>query len=323
MKEGTITLPGLDDIYAAAKRLVPYNVRTPLVPLETADASKQIFLKLENLQHIGVFKVRCMGNILLSTAPETLENGVYTASSGNAGIGLAWMARELGIAARVYIPRSGPQSKLERMRRYGATIEVLDDDDWWQIILRAGHDADPGFYVDAVRSPVALAGNGTMAMEILEQLPSVENVVVPFGGGGVACGIGNMLKALKSSIRLIVAECETAAPVAAALDAGKPVNVETRPSFISGAGAPCVLAEMWPLVNELVEKSVVISQDQVADAIRLIFKERHVAAEGAGGLALAGALADAGIKGKTVCLVSGGNIDAAMMTTILAGATPG
>ncbi|MFT5134125.1 MAG: threonine dehydratase [Gammaproteobacteria bacterium] len=311
--------PTLDEIRAASKRLAPYTVRTPLLRLNIDDRANEIYLKLENLQAIGVFKVRSMGNAMLSADEETLRDGVYTASSGNAGIGLAWMANILGVKATVYAPESGPAGKLLTMEEFGATIQIMPDDDWWQIIQNAGHREDPGFYVDAVRSPTALAGNATMGLEIIEQLPDVDSIIVPFGGGGVACGIASAVRSLKPGTSIIVAESETAAPVTAALKAGLPVTVKTQPSFISGAGAPSVLEEMWPLIQNMVDATIVRPAAEVADAVRVLFERNRVVVEGAGALPVAAALSDKTATGKTVCVVTGGNIDVDIMVKILLG----
>ena len=318
MTEAPIIAPDLHEIRAASNLIAPYIVRTPLLRLNISDKSKHIYLKLENLQPIGVFKVRSMANVMLSEDKDTLGKGVYTASSGNAGIGLAWMADKLGFAARVYVPESGPVTKLDAMKALGAEIEVLSNDDWWQIIENSGHPEDPGFYVDAVRSRAALAGNATMGLEIIEQLPAVDSIIVPFGGGGVACGIASAIAELKPDTKIIVAESETAAPVTAALEAGLPVTIETQPSFISGAGAPSVLKEMWPLVSAMVNGTVVVPAMEVANAVSILFGKNRIVAEGAGALPVAGALAG-NTTGSTVCVVTGGNIDPEMITKILSG----
>ena len=310
--------PTLAEIKSASNRITEYAIRSPLIKLNVPESDREIYLKLENLQPIGVFKVRSMGNAMLEQDASSLKQGVYTASSGNAGIGLAWMAKKLGLAARVYTPQSGPKGKLDTMRTLGASIEVLSDDDWWQVIVNSAHPEDPGFYVDAVRSPAALAGNATMGLEIVEQLPDVDQVIVPFGGGGVACGIASALKALKPDTKMIVAESDTAAPVSAALVAGEPKMVETRPSFISGAGAPIVLNEMWPLVEKLVDSSLVVPASEVAEAVTTLLLKNHVLTEGAGALPVAAALGSE-LKGKTVCVVTGGNIDREILGKILAG----
>ncbi|MCZ6774596.1 MAG: pyridoxal-phosphate dependent enzyme [Proteobacteria bacterium] len=309
--------PTLDEVHAAAKLLAPHIVRTPLLRLEVSDTPNEIFLKLENLQPIGVFKVRSMGNAMLSVEDGALRQGVYTASSGNAGLGLAWMAQRLDIPATVYAPGSAPAAKLDAVRDFGASVQRLDDDEWWKIIEMGGHPKDPGLYVDAVRSPAALAGNATIGLEIIEDLPDVDTVFVPFGGGGVACGISSAIRAIKADTRIVVAESDAAAPVTAAFKKGRPVTIAMQPSFISGAGAPSVLTEMWPLVSRLVDSTVVMPVSEVAAAVRLLFEKNQVVAEGAGAISVAGALANRAGSGKTVCVVTGGNIDADVMAKIL------
>jgi threonine dehydratase len=172
-------------------------------------------------------------------------------------------------------------------------------------------------YIDAVRSPSALAGNGTIGLEIVEQLPDVDTIIVPFGGGGVACGIASAIRALKPGVRLIIAESDAATPLTAALQAGRPVPVTVRPSFISGAGAPSVLEEMWPLVSEFVDATVVSPVAEVAAAMKLLVERNDVVAEGAGAIPVAGALGCNAEHGKTVCVVTGGNIDPDVMAKIL------
>ena len=322
MIDKALSAPALADIRTAAEVLTPYITRSPLLQLMPDDRSNEIFLKLESLQPIGAFKVRPIGNVLLNKDPATLQNGVYTASSGNAGLGLAWMANELELAATVYAPEFAPKDKLATVRKLGADVQLLTDSEWWQIIVNGGHPPDPGVYVDAVRDRTAMAGSGTIGLEIVEQLPDVDTVVIPFGGGGLSCGIAAAIRALKPEIRIIVAESTAAPPVTAALQAGKPTAVEMKPSFISGAGASTILAEMWPLVSELVDDTVVVPVSGVADAIRLLFVRNKIVAEGAGAIAVAAALAENKNFGKTVCVVSGGNINPEVMASILRSQEP-
>ena len=309
--------PALADIHRAAESLAPYIIRSPLLQLKPGGRSSEILLKLEHLQAIGAFKIRPMGNVLLNADSAALQKGVYTASSGNAGLGLAWMANELGLTATVYAPETAPPDKLAAMRQLGAEVQLLSADEWWQVIVNSGHPDAAGVYIDAVRDPSAMAGNGTIGLEILEQAPDVDTVMIPFGGGGLSCGIAAAVRAIKPDTRIIVAESDAATPLTAALQAGRPVTVEMKPSFISGAGASCVLEEMWPLVSELVDDTVVVPVDDVANAIRLLFERSKVIAEGAGAIALAAALAEDNKFGKTVCVVSGGNIDPQVMAAIL------
>jgi threonine dehydratase len=317
MTNKALKAPALSEIQAAATALAPFVIRSPLMPLQHDGRSGDIFLKLENLQAIGAFKCRPMGNVLLNADSAQLQKGVYTASSGNAGLGLAWMARELGLAATVYAPESAPPDKLAAIRALGAQVRTLPDNQWWQIIEGCGNPDDSGLYVDAVRDPAAQSGNGTIGLEIFDQAPDVDTVIVPFGGGGLSCGIAAAMRALQPDTRIIVAESDAATPLTAAMQAGRPVPVEHKPSFISGAGAVSVLEEMWPLVSELVDDTVVVTVADVAAAVKLLFERNKIVAEGAGAIALAAALANEGAYGKSVCIVSGGNIDPAGMTAIL------
>lgn len=317
MKNATPFVPSLNDIRAAANSLAPYIIRTPVLRLNTPDNAQEIYLKLENLQPIGAYKARSMGNILLSADADTLRHGAYTASSGNAGLGLAWIAQKLGISARIYAPQSSPPAKLDAIRKFGGHIHLLSHEDWWRIIEYGGHATDPGLYADAVRSPAALAGNGTIGLEIMEQLPDVARIIVPFGGGGIVCGIAAAVRALHADTRIVIAESDAATPATAAFKEGRPVQVEMQPSFISGAGAPCVLKEMWPLIQTLVDETRVVPVSGVAAAIRFMCAHNHVVAEGAGAISVAAALAEPTMTGKTVCVVSGGNIDPEIIAKIL------
>lgn len=319
MPEATPRTPTLDEARDAAERLAPYIIRTPLLRLNLQDDPRPIYLKLENLQPIGAFKVRPVGNVLLRAAADEQPATVYTASSGNSGLALAWMARQVGLRARIYAPETAPAAKLDAIRALGAEIRILREPEWWQIIENRGHPEDAGLYIDAVRDSRAVAGIATLGLEIVEQLPEVETVIVPFGGGGALCGIASAVCALKPGTRIVAAESSAAQPLTAALREGRPVQVPTAPSFISGIGAPSVLVEMWPIIERLVHGTVVVSTDEVAEAIRLLFLRNRVVAEGAGAVSVAAALANGVAGGATVCVVTGGNIDPAVFCRILDG----
>jgi len=313
--------PLLDEIRLAASRLNGLAVRTPLIRLNYPDSPCEIYLKLENLQPVGSFKIRALGNLLRSTDPAKLLDGVYTASTGNSGYTLAWLGRKLGIPVTVYVPDTAPQGKCELMRRMGARLKVLSYARWWGVVCDRHVAGEPGLFIDPVREPAAIAGNATIGIEILDDLPAVNTIVVPFGGGGVSCGIAAAVRALKPDTQVLAAESEVATPFSSALQAGHVVAVDYKPSFISGIGALSVLPEIWPLARRMLNGSVVVSLSAVADAIRILFECNRVVAEGAGATALAGALSvDAG--GPVVCVITGGNIDRAHMIRILEGGIP-
>jgi threonine dehydratase len=316
-----VQAPTVDEIRAAESRLAGLALRTPLIRLNYPDTQADIYLKLENLQPVGAFKIRSMGNTLKSTDAKKLQHGVYTASSGNSGFALAWLARHLGIPATVCVPETAPEGKIALIRRMGAQIKVSPYADWWDIISNHGAVGEPGFFVDAVCDPAAIAGNATIGLEIVQDLPSVDTIVVPFGGGGVSCGIASAVRALKPDTRVLAAESEMSTPFTSALEAGHPVAVENKPGFISGIGGLSVLPEMWPLAHRILDGSVVSPLAAVANAVRILFESNRVVAEGAGATALAAALSMQA-DGPVVCVITGGNIDKAHMITILEGGIP-
>ncbi len=319
---GELNRPTLDEVRAAADRLAPYVFRTPTICVKPDDAPAEIHLKLENLQPLGAFKARPMGNAILSLKPEELSDGIFTASSGNSGLALAWMAKKLGVPAAVVTPDDAPANKLARIRDLGAEVISVPFAEWWDVILEHHHPRARGRFIDAVGSREALAGNGTLGLEILEQVAEADAILVPFGGGGVSCGIAAAAKAVNPKIRVIVCESEAATPAAGALAAGKPVEVPFEPSFISGMGATTVLPQMWPLINDLIDDAVSVPVAAVAEAIRLVFRHARVVAEGAGAVPVAAAMSGQAGSGRLVCVVTGGNLDASDMVTILEGGVP-
>ncbi len=309
----------LAEIQAAAERLAGTVTRTPTLRLPVDDAPGEIHLKLENLQPIGSFKLRGAGNAMALARPESLARGVFTASAGNMAQGVAWNARRLGIRCQVVVPDHAPATKLAAIQRLGGEVISVPFARWWRVIETGEFAGLDGHFIHPVRDPAVMAGNGTIGLEIVEDLPDVAAVIVPYGGGGLSCGIASALRALKPGVRVYAAEVETAAPLAASLRAGRPVEVEYEPSFVDGIGGVSVLPEMWPLARALLDGSIVVTLDEVRAAIRLLAERGRVIAEGAGAAAVAAALSGRAGPGKVVCVVSGGNIDSAVLAEILAG----
>jgi len=310
---------GLAEIRAARERIADLALHTPLVRLNVDDAPAEIHLKLENLQPIGSFKVRGAGNAIRAADPQTIADGVYTASAGNMAQGVAFAARRLGVPCSVVVPEHAPQAKLAAVERLGAAIVKVPYDVWWQVLVTHRFDGLPGRFVHPVSDRDVIAGNGTIGLEILDDLPEVDAIVIPFGGGGLSCGIASALVALKPDTKIFAAEVETAAPLAASLAAGEPREIDHIPSFVDGIGGKGVLVEMWPLVRSLIDESLVVSLDEIAGAIRLLASRNRVIAEGAGAASVAAALTGRAGSGTVVCIVSGGNIDAARLAAILGG----
>ena len=313
---------GRDDILAARERLAGLALRTPLVSCGAAPAGKSLYLKLESLQPIGSFKLRPVANAVLSRPATELAEGIYTSSSGNSALGVAWMARRLGIRGTAVVPSNAPEAKLEKLRQLGARIEMRSVEAWWQAIRAGALGEIEGVYIDAVRDPACLAGDGTIGLEILEDLPQVEAIFVPFGGGGLACGIACALREQRPDVKIIACELETAHPCGAALAAGAPVETAAAAGFVSGVGFSTVLPEMWPLVRSFVDEVLTVSLAEVASAIRLLAERNHLIAEGAGAIPVAAALAGNYPYSRVCAVVSGGNLDTATLRTILGGRMP-
>ena len=305
----TLNPISLADIQAARGRIADSVIRTPLLRLNVADTPAEIYLKLENLQPIGSFKLRGAGNAIALASPEQLAQGVYTASAGNMAQGVAWHARRLGIPCTVVVPDHAPETKLAAITRLGATFIKVPFDEWWQVIVTHQYPGLKGLFVHPVSDPAVMAGNGTIGLEILEDLPDVDTILVPYGGGGLSCGIATAVRALKPATKIFAAVVETSAAFAAALKAGEAVKIDYQASFVDGIGSGSVLADMWPVARELLDGSLVSSLAEVAEAVRVLAERNRVIAEGAGATPVAAVLAGKAGGGKVVCIVSGGNID--------------
>ena len=310
----------IDDVRAARKRIASTVGRTPLVRLES-DGLAEIYLKLENLQPIGSFKLRGATNAIRSLPIGVVSGGVCTASAGNMAQGVAWGARELGVPCTVVMPDTAPRTKIDAVKRLGASIVSVPFDEWWQTLRNHGREGVPGRFIHPVADRDVMAGNGTIGLEIVEDLPNVDAVVVPFGGGGLISGIATALHALRPEARIYGCEVETSTPLAAALEAGHPVVVERKPSFVDGIGGRGVLDEMWPIVSSLVHEAIVATIAETRAAVRRLVERARVVAEGAGAVPVAAALAGRAGTGRIVCVVSGGNIDTKTLIDILSEAT--
>jgi threonine dehydratase len=301
----------LAEISRARERLGDAVLRTPLVRV-----GENVWAKLENLQPIGSFKLRSALNAIRAASPGELSGGVVTVSAGNMAQGVAWAAREAGVQARIIVPDSAPQAKLDAIERLGGELVVVPRAEWWQTMLDGGADGVDGLFVHPVLNEAVMAGNGTIGLELCEDLDRFDTVITPWGGGGLTTGVASAVKALRPGVRVVTAEPASGAPLAAAFAAGGPVEIEFEPSFVDGAGGPCLLPTMWQRAHELVDEAVAVPLEEVAVAMRTLASRAHVVAEGAGALALAAAH---GREGRTVCVVSGGNIDAAVLARVLAG----
>ena len=295
----------------AATRVYEAAVRTPLVRIELAGEGPlpEIFLKLETLQPIGSFKIRGAYNVVRQLSASELAEGVWTVSAGNAAQGVALAARTVGVPCSVMVMDTAPDAKIRAIERLGATIVRASYDECWRTVIDHRSDRMRGHLVHPFDDDRFVAGNATVALEILEDLPLVDAIVAPVGGGGLLAGIAAAVAELRPQTRVFGAEPETAAPLAASLEAGRPVYFEGwEASFVDGAGGKSVLESMWPLLAG-VSGSIVVALTEVARAMRLTAERGRIIAEGAAGCAIAAALSGRAGPGKIVAVVSGGNID--------------
>jgi threonine dehydratase len=288
--------------------------------MHAPESRAEIYLKLENLQPIGSFKIR--GAYNAARQAKDVSAGLVTASAGNMAQGVAWAARELGVPCTVIAPDHAPETKVAAIERLGGRVIKLPFAEWWTVIEESRYEGVDGVFLHPVENEDVMAGNGTIGLEILEDLPDPDAVLVPWGGGGLLTGIASAVKALRPETKVYGCEIETAAPLNATLEAGELREIEYQTTFVDGAGAKALLPKMWALAKPLLDGAHVASLDETAAAIRLMAERARVIAEGAGALAPAAALSGRAGGGKIVCIVSGGNIDFSKLTVILEGGTP-
>jgi threonine dehydratase len=291
----------------ARRRISEVALRTPLVRLNSPDEPAEIYLKLENLQPIGSFKIRGAANAMAHISPDRLRRGVLTASAGNMAQGVAYRAKELGIPCTVVVPDTAPAVKLRAIERLNGRLIKVPFERWWQTFQERAYPGVDATFIHAFDDPHVMAGNGTIGLELIEDLPDVDTVIVPWGGGGLACGIASVVKALRPSVRVYAAEASTAAPLAAALKSGTPQTVDYTPSFVDGIGSKTVLPGMFNEAHQLLDGSIISTLEEIAAALKLVAERNRVIAEGAAACAVAAALKSG--AGKIVAIISGGNID--------------
>jgi len=299
-------------------------VRTPLVRLSVDVPDTEIWLKLECLQPIGSFKIRGAANAIRQAPPDAVARGILTTSAGNMAQGVTWIARELGVPATIVAPDHAPAAKLEAIERLGGTVIPVSFDRWWQTMEEGSYPGvDAGLFVHPVQDERVMAGNGTIGLELVEQLDAIDAVLVPWGGGGLTTGIASALAQLSPTTRVYACEPETGAPLTATLAAGGvPTAVDYKASFVDGCGGKALLPQMWERARSLVSGSYALTLDEAAAAVRLLAERARVVAEGAGALSVAAAMTGRAGKGRIVCIVSGGNIDSSRLAAVLEGRTP-
>jgi threonine dehydratase len=309
----------IDEIRAARERIKGVVTRTPLIRLRHGiDGAPEIWLKLENLQPINAFKLRGAANAVALLPPGEREKGVWTISAGNAGQGVAFAAREAGVPCTVLVIETAPKTKIERMEALGARLVRAPFDACWQAMDDRAFPGIEGTFVHPFDDHDFIAGNATLGLEIVEDLPQVKTVITAIGGGGLITGVASAIRALAPHVRILGAEPETAAPGAKSFAAGTAqVFADWQASFVDGAGGKSIFPRMWERLKDIVDGSVVVTLDEVRQAMKLVASKTRVIAEGAGALGVAAALKQS--EGPVVAVVSGGNIDLAKFCELVNG----
>jgi threonine dehydratase len=299
----------------ARRHVYEAAIRTPLVRLNLdrlKHDTPEIYLKLENLQPIGSFKIRGAYNAVRLLPEDQRRRGVWTVSAGNAAQGVALAARKAGVACKVLVIDAAPATKLAAVQRLGAEIVKASYDDCWKALEERAHPAMSGAFVHPFEDDGFIAGNASCGLEILEDLPDVECVVASYGGGGLSCGIAAAMKERNPRVKVFAAEPETAAPLTVSLAAGSPQKFSGwQASWVDGCGGKSVFPRMWALAHHLLAGSIVSSLEEIRQAMRMVAERNHVISEGAGACAVAAGLSGKCGAQKIVCVVSGGNIDLA------------
>jgi threonine dehydratase len=309
----------LEEIRAARARIAGSVLRTPLVRLELGRGYPDIRLKLENLQPINAYKLRGAANAVALLSEEERKRGVWTISAGNAGQGVAYAARQAAIPCTVVVIETAPESKKARMAALGAKLVFTPFDVCWKAMEDRTFPGVEGTFVHPFDDHNFIAGNATLGLEILEDAPDASAVIGGIGGGGLVVGLGSAIKALKPEVKVFGAEPETAAPGALSFEKGAPQEFrDWRYSFVDGAGGRSVFPRMWERMKPVVDGSIVVSLEQVKQAMRLMADKARVISEGAGALPLAAALTGKAGDGPIVCVVSGGNIDLSKFSELIA-----
>ena len=309
--------PALEEIRAAAVKISDILVNAPLVPLGPPGGDATILLKPEILQAVGSFKIRGVFNAVASLSDETRRRGLSTVSAGNTAQALAWTGRHFGVPARCIMPDTAPASKIEAVRAYGGEPVLVPTEEVFRYLREHRWENEPYAFTHPWINRDLILGHGSLGLEIAEQCPKVKTIFVPVGGGGLIAGVGSAIKVLKPAVRLVAVEPEGCPSLHASLKAGRPASVECD-TICDGVAVPYITEEMFPLLRDLVDESVLVSDDAVKAAMRRLAFGNKMIAEPSGALAVAAALAMSEEKrGLCVCIVTGGSIDAEKLAAIL------
>jgi threonine dehydratase len=316
----------LRDVYRARHRIAPVVRRTPLVlsPALSERVESSVTLKLENLQETGSFKLRGAANKLLSLTPEQQKRGVIAVSTGNHGRAVSYVARRLGLRAVICLSEAVPRNKIEAMQRLGAEV-VIHGHSYDEAMAQAARlQAEQGLtWVDPFDDPLVIAGQGTIGLELLEDLPDIDSAIVPLSGGGLISGVALALKTADPRIRVVGVSMERAPVMFHSLRAGKPIEMEEQPTIADALAGGIYLdnRHTFRLVRRYVDETLLVSEGEIAAGMAFALEQHHLVVEGGGAVAIAALLhRRIGALGRNVALViSGGNVDSALLASVIQG----
>jgi threonine dehydratase len=310
--------PHLEDVREAAERIEDVVVRTPLMPMHTYEVGADIYLKPEVLQSVGSFKIRGVGNWALSLAEDERRRGIATTSAGNTAMALGHMGRVLGVPARSHVPDSLHETKREALTAYGVDLVHVSMTDLMRFMFEEAWRDEPYSYLNPWGEPLMLAGHGTIGIEVFEDLPELDSVFIPVGGGALLGGVASVLKTLKPSIRVYAVQARVNSALAAAFEADGPRWIEWQDTIVEGASTPVITDEMFPMLRRLVDHLVLVGEEEVMAAMRRLALSDKLVTEGAGAAAVAAALATpVEERGLSVCVVSGGSVDRWLLARVV------
>lgn len=310
--------PSMESVEEAARRLEGTIIRTPLIPLRDGDDGAGIYLKPEVLQPIGSFKVRGVGNWALALSDEDGSRGLSTVSAGNTAIAVGYMANRLGVPSRSMVPDTLHEGKREAIAAYGTELVGMSMTELMLYMFEERWQAEPYSYLNPWGEPLMLAGHGTLGLEIFEDLAEIDSVFVPVGGGALIAGVATVLKELRGPVRIYAVQAEVNSALAAAFAADEPVWIDWQETIVEGASTPVITHNMYPLLRELVDDVVLVTEQEVMAGIRRLALDHKLVTEGAGAASLAAALKVAPEeRGLSVCLISGGSVDPGLFARVI------
>lgn len=292
-------------------------IRTPL--LQFSPGKNKIFLKPENLQAFGSYKIRGVTSAVKCASERVLNQGLVAASAGNMAQAVAFMAQKLKVNCTIYVPNSAPQIKKQMITALGANLIELPFEEVWHLVKHPPQNRD-GLFIHPVFTPGLLEGYGQIARELLTDRPELDAVVIPFGVGGLTLGMARTLKVLKPAIEIYACEPETAAPLAASLSLGRPIQIDRRASFVDAIGTPEVLPQVFAEAKALLSGSIVVGIDEIRASVNVLARISKLVCEGAAAASVAAGmrLAQKNPNKEIACILTGGNVPQQVLIDCLA-----